>query len=618
MSILDSEVSGISPDVPFFGYALTTERTNEILFNFARTLLDRLSEAAWQRAGFDVLAGLTSNDVPHLCNYDPDVWDLTADDQTVFRQISALFSKRADIEIGIDKRGIALEKFLESERTCGLSNSAFRAWKQGRFQFFPDVESILHGAQRKISDVLGRVPSDIRLRFGPGASTATPKKNACPVVKLKRGLQCSTNFPEDRLSSVVAGSFNPALRKDGDEVDVEIHTSLLAFVPKNFKTDRAICTEPLLNSMHQNGLGDYVSSRLRRVGIDIRDQSANQRAALYGSISNESATLDLSSASDSISTGLVEHLLPEEWYLLLSEFRTAECLVDGRIISLEKISSMGNGFTFPLETLIFWALAEAVKDRVCANHRIRTLVYGDDIITPVPCVPLLTKVLRCTGFTLNSEKSFWDGTFRESCGCDYVLGKNVRPVYVKEALTGASFFRLRNFFHRMNDFQSAMYFEERIDQSTRIYGPDGYGDGHLVTTAPVYRSKGGLLIFTTFKQKGLKLSFADKLAPKTRYWPQIWDPNRKEWTASTGSHFMRHYKSASYDLVRNLATYTAYQREHRVLTLTESDALRSHGRHVYVDRRMPDPQTRNDEDFFVVPGAGSYKRTNICIFGSLD
>lgn len=621
MSYSIGEVVPDLPEVAFYGHQLSTERTNEILFACVRLLLDRLSEPAWGAAGLDIIAGIASNDLHFLCNFDPDILDLGAADQSTIRQCLAFFSKRADIDIGVDREGAASRKFREAEHACAVTNEAFRAWSQGRFQFRPCVEGILHAASRKISKTLGPVIGydSIRPRFGPGATTATPKKNACPLVKVEAGFQCSTNFPSPLLEAIVGAYFCPSVRNDGDEAQVGIHLSRVAFVPKNAKTDRTICTEPVLNGMFQNGLGDWVAARLRRVGIDIKDQSANQRAALYGSISNVSATVDLSNASDSISSGLVNHLFGEDWFNLLMSLSSREGLMDKKILQFEKLSSMGNGFTFPVETLVFWALADAVKEKVCPGSRIRTLVYGDDIVVDSRCIPLLNLVFQAVGFSINMKKSFWDGSFRESCGHDYVLGTNVRPVYQKTALSGADFFRLRNYFQARADYQLSAFFENRIDRTIRIYGPKGYGDGHLHDESPEHLKPNAVGSFTfdsfSFAPKRLEKRIAERYALRVAFRPPRWCAETKTWVPQRQKSYYRDFNPKYEVFVRTLATYTQYTREERCLTLTGSDAARSRGEHVYADRRMPDPQTGDDEDFFVVPGTGSCRRTKIYIFG---
>ena len=89
---------------------------------------------------------------------------------------------------------------------------------------------------------------------------------------------------------------------------------------------------------------------------------------------------------------------------------------------------MGNGFTFPLETLIFWALTASA----CEGDVDSVSVYGDDIICPRERADDVIDTLTMCGFKINLEKSFVEGPFRESCGCDYYKGIDIRPFYKKE------------------------------------------------------------------------------------------------------------------------------------------------------------------------------------------
>lgn len=267
-------------------------------------------------------------------------------------------------------------------------------------------------------------------------------------------------------------------------VPVEIHPGKLAFVPKSAKTFRAVVVEPSLNSMFQLGIGDYMAARLRRFGVDISDQSLNQRLAREGSLSGALATLDLSSASDTIALELVYMLLPVDWALFLAKFRTGKISYEGVDIRLEKFSSMGNGFTFPLETLIFYALACA-----CANENdvLNVNAYGDDIIVPTYCYGELCELLRCVGFITNKSKSFADGPFRESCGADYLSGIDIRPSYIKDALSGFDLFRLHNQYARRGEVDAANLVLTFLDPTLQRWGPDGYGDGHLISKSSGHR-----------------------------------------------------------------------------------------------------------------------------------
>lgn len=464
------------------GQVLPTDLTNEILCQIARLQLDCLTPSGWEAAGRFIADCIASGDLHSLCLYDPDVLDLTAADQYRLRQCLALFSKRVDIDLGVDRKAAASHKFWEAERICKLVNTRFRNHACGRY-FEPRVEAVLHMASRKIASVLGTCPSleQLRPRLGPGASTQVPKKNACLAVKLEHVPACSTNLA-DHLEEVMPFAIAGDVGLAEEFLDVPVHFSKLSFVPKNAKSERAICTEPQLNSQFQLAIGDVMARRLlKATGINIKDQSANQRAAQYGSIDGSLATLDLSAASDSIAMKLVEHLLPNEWFELLCRFRTAEVLYEGGAYMLEKVSSMGNGFTFPLETLLFWALASSAVEYGDFKNKRRTLVYGDDIVVDARASKFVIEVLETCGFTINIEKSFVDGTFRESCGADFVLGINVRPVFVKDKLSFLDALVLHNglLAADWDNTPSCDYIKSIIHPSLRLSGPCGYGDGHL-------------------------------------------------------------------------------------------------------------------------------------------
>jgi len=461
---------------------VTTEVTNAILKDFAlRILLPRISEGSTRDHLERCLARDDYRNISCCANYIPAI--TKPDELIAYRQILALFQKREDLDMGIDRREAAMESFLESERRCAVTNETFKKWGRG-FLFPRHVDSVFHTASRKISRVLGDVPplSDLRMRFGPGATRGLAKKNANALEKLRSSWACSEDLAgtvQNVLEEVPPWVFPHWDDSESAKVTVEIQNGKLCFVPKNFKTDRSIVTEPLLNTFVQAGIGDYMVRRLRSSGLDLTDQSRNQSLARIGSITRGVATLDLSSASDSVSTELVAHLLPLPWFEFLSQCRTRCIETPFGVMRQEKFCSMGNGFTFPLESLIFWTLALAVCEYLDLSTE-DVSVYGDDIIVPTAAVPLLTQVLTSAGFVLNKDKSYVDGPFRESCGKDYLSGILVRPVYVKEALTGEGSFRLRNFFYRNYDEESAAFFEDLIDPELRIYGPDGYGDGHLI------------------------------------------------------------------------------------------------------------------------------------------
>jgi hypothetical protein len=221
------------------------------------------------------------------------------------------------------------------------------------------------------------------------------------------------------------GSYGTVLR---DQPLEEIQGSVLFTVPKDSDIDRVACKEPEINLFLQRGVGNHIRKRLKRFGVDLNDQRVNQELARTA-VSRGLATIDLSSASDSISRQLVFDLLPFEWWSYLDDIRVPFTLVDGTWVELEMFSSMGNGFTFELESLIFWALTRSV----CWLSRVRGKinVYGDDIVAPSRIVPRLRRIFSWFGFTINPKKTHWRGDFRESCGKHYYRSLDVSPFYLR-------------------------------------------------------------------------------------------------------------------------------------------------------------------------------------------
>ena len=421
------------------------------------------------------------------------------------RQIKALVEKQGYLDLGYDRREEAAKKFIAAERKCRVTNE--RLWSE-RPNW--DVGGVLHTAQRIIASILGPVPSyaDLPFLFGPGASTNVAGRVASFRTKLAAPMQCSQSlvsglaefleeFPQwcDRVAS---------RHLDGAWcVDVEVRPAKLDFVPKTSRTDRTICVEPSLNAVGQKGIGSYMKERLGLYGVNLRDQGVNQRYALKGSVDGSLATIDLSSASDTVSYALVMSLLPHGWFELLDRFRS-ECVeVPGGVLELEKFSSMGNAYTFELESLIFYALALSVCDSLdligeeplfegplLRDELEGISVFGDDIIVPVGATELLVRTLNWCGFETNVEKSFSTGLFRESCGADWLYGFDVRPWYLKDEVSERLLYMAHNFFVRKGERSLARICLSRTERSERLWGPDGYGDGHLVGTYALRKPRG--------------------------------------------------------------------------------------------------------------------------------
>lgn len=295
--------------------------------------------------------------------------------------------------------------------------------------------AILRNARNKVRSILGCCPSLETLiehaSFSGGATSSTPRVKGAPAFKFSFG------NPEVTYGclqiALWSRSITPVWKHNGFSVT---SGNRVTTVPKDADIDRPIACEPLYNMWLQKAVGAILRTNLRRVGIDLNyQQVVNQRLARKGSIDGSLATIDLSAASDSVSLGICKMLLPRNWYLLLLSLRSdSGTLPDGTTVLYNKMSSMGNGFTFELETLIFYALTQACEEWAAAqsgNEPRRCSVYGDDIICSSFTVEVLIEVLSLCGFKTNEDKSFWTGPFRESCGKHYFRGTDVTPFYIK-------------------------------------------------------------------------------------------------------------------------------------------------------------------------------------------
>jgi hypothetical protein len=158
-------------------------------------------------------------------------------------------------------------------------------------------------------------------------------------------------------------------------------------------------------------------------------QEVHKQIALAASKDGYYATADLSKASDSFVWEHIHMLVPRSWWGALETCRTSMINVGGGDKPLTSFMLMGSGHTFPLQTVLFYAILRAIADLAGIHDRVYT--FGDDLMYPSRMHRVVTHVLDCLGFSLNEEKSFYSTRFgpcfRESCGGDYYHGLDVRP-----------------------------------------------------------------------------------------------------------------------------------------------------------------------------------------------
>ena len=332
-----------------------------------------------------------------------------------------------------ERRDAAIRKWREIEQLNAGTNARLRGLNRG-YNVLPRISlyRFLEVCQRIIRNILGPLHDELVLgSFTGGASTSRRRTDSHPAEKFCGRADVTTGAQPyidliHRLSAVYREyQFGYSLR---EVVGAELFT-----VPKKTEIDRCACKEPDINMFLQKGVGRHIRRRLRRVGIDLNDQSTNRRLAKRGSIEGDLATIDLSSASDTVTRSCVLALLPLDWYLYMEDIRSQCVKVEGQFRKVNMFSSMGNGFTFELESLLFYALARATA--YLRGHVGIISVYGDDIIVPSGMYDDFTWVLEVFGFRVNPDKSFSTGSFRESCGGHYDNGIDITPFYLRREPT---------------------------------------------------------------------------------------------------------------------------------------------------------------------------------------
>lgn len=407
-------------------------------------------------------------------------------------QVTSMLQKNPRIPSSVNKKEVAISKFYAAEMKCRQTNFRLRRVMYEGDTVPPDILRAIHFARENARTWLGPLTkadlhyAESNMRFGPGATTSLSgvvtqgKKYSRPAVDAT-----------PRVASFRAFGFPELWAASVDHINVQ-QCSKLTTVPKNAKTDRVICIEPDLNIFVQLGIGALLREKLRIHGLDLSTQDNNRYKAQRAHRS-DLCTMDLSAASDTISREVIWYLLPDRWGHLLHWPRVDKTrMPDGTDILLEKWSSMGNGYTFELETLIFAAVISGVLDSLEIRRDIA--VYGDDLIFPAEAYDLAVRTLEFLGFSVNREKTFGKGRFHESCGTDWFDGHNVRPFFLRSELHDFNSIcylyanMARRWAHRRNNGGSCdsrmlpvwLRCFRAVEPHHRHLIPEGVGDGGFV------------------------------------------------------------------------------------------------------------------------------------------
>lgn len=368
-----------------------------------------------------------------------------------------------------------------------------RRWELQLFLTNLDVVSTLVATSLGIYD-----PAEWRFRHGPGAISEV----AGPTNKYSWKSWSAT------LESVYpiadCGFHNYSSWADKCkrlEVDSHEPASRLIAVPKTYSGPRLIAAEPASHQWCQQNCWDYLCRRVQKCWISrfvsFRDQSRNQALCTLGSETGALATVDLSAASDRVTCHVVAQMFRSNPTILraLRASRTRRITqnlskkFDSEIV-LRKFSTMGSAVTFPVETLIFLSVALACvatvrRMRVIRSEDLTSLqgevsVFGDDIVIPVDTRELFVEALELLWFKVNTDKSYWTGRFRESCGVDSFDGCNVTPVYWKRSYDGkpeslASVVESSNNFYKKFLLSTAFYLASTLREGEILPVKQGSG-----------------------------------------------------------------------------------------------------------------------------------------------
>lgn len=360
--------------------------------------------------------------------------------------------------MNFDKRVI----WAEDRTFQDLSEEAIAAFKDSQTTFLlPEpltlrAQLVLQRAQKICAEILGEFDWDRWSRsccFGKRAAVGLPAREAYLDTRFTRLSGTPTQLATFNYMLSRDIHLLRAVRKRCRQREV-VDTISVTTVPKSFKAARVIAPDTILGGFLSRGLGDYIRKQLEaKTHIDLsKQQERHKRWIRTASKTGHLATIDMSKASDSFTWRHIELLVPKSWHHALEVCHANKCKVGDGVIPLASYMLMGSGHTFPLQTVLFYCLAEATRSLL--KRRGKASVYGDDIIIPVRVASPFIVVMSELGFVVNSEKSFYDlpdpdrpsqTFFRESCGGDYKGGVDVRP-YMPECNLQKSKDVPRNFY----------------------------------------------------------------------------------------------------------------------------------------------------------------------------
>lgn len=424
------------------------DRFTGLLFNVRLDILEALNiphslalALCYKYGEFDELYRLLGEPLPlnghgNLTPYE------NISEYRAFFQANALFSKADDLPPLPGLAEKALQDFLDCEKHNRETNIRFLC---------KEVNSpLIYQTSRLLAEILGEhseLDMAQNLRFGPGVSSSCRGLKATIAHKLEADIICTP-----RSLPIVERTFRHFFQYyyNLKPIVASEQYNYFTTVPKTFKQERGICIGQHGNIVVQLAYGAQLRQRFRKY-VDL-DKAADFHQYLVEKKWREIATIDLRSASQMIARRAVQAVWPETWLSVMDDLREEYTLLpDGTKNYNQHYSAMGNGFTFEMESLLFYCLAKAAMLNAGMKWKYLS-VFGDDIIVDKECGPIVVQALKDFGFVPNDDKTYLDGPFKESCGVDTLRGRNVRPVFLRNTKNGKSIevlYKLANNISRM-------------------------------------------------------------------------------------------------------------------------------------------------------------------------
>ncbi len=418
------------------------------------------------------------------------------------RQLTGLFGKMS-IPASPEKTALAMEGYVNTDEEVGVweANNPIRkpAFREEGFDFAertvtPDeilafrrlAVLLFHRVFDSVNGVIAT--SALTPKHGPGSTAdrllGNEKFGAAWTWRLEEFFSSDQYLlPNPRYFYILDDT-------DFLTLEAELPVRVIS-VPKTQERPRVIGMEPVCMQYAQQAVAiafmegideDYILKRFLR----LKCQEVNQLLAREGSETGALATLDLSEASDRVPNELIR-FLTDQWEHLSGAIqacrsrRATVSLGDGKDLTfpINKFASMGSALTFPLESMVFLtcvfvgierSIGKRLQPRDIVALEGQVAVYGDDIIVPTDHVGSVVHVLEAFGFKVNSQKSFWTGKFRESCGKDYYDGVDVsyvkfRKLWPDDRRSVEEVIALVSFFNQCKDnhyVETAAFLREKI------------------------------------------------------------------------------------------------------------------------------------------------------------